>query len=229
MNPHLTEIAFVLDRSGSMESMIEPAIAGFNRLLREQQQVSGSARFTLVLFDDVYEVPIRSLPIAEVVELDQRSYVPRGSTALLDAIGRSIDELGSELAARPEANRPGQVIVAILTDGMENASVHFTWQDVAARIRHQTDHYQWKFLFLGANQDAIATAGRMNIHAMDSSNFNPNAASYGAVQDALSRKMKALRHLKQGLSDAETLHDAAAPMEALRAEEEEKKDQERER
>ena len=220
MNPHLTEIAFILDRSGSMESMVDPAIDGFNRLLRDQQQVPGSARFTLVLFDDAYEVPIRSLPIAEVVELNHRTYEPRGSTALLDAIGRTIDELGAKLAATPEHDRPGQVIVAILTDGMENASTCFTWQDISTRIRHQTDQFDWKFLFLGANQDAIATAGKMSIHAADSANFAMDVGSYGAVQDALSRKMKSIRRMKQGLTDPATLHDAAAPMESLREEEE---------
>ncbi len=220
MNDQLTEIAFILDRSGSMESMIEPAISGFNRLLREQQQVPGSARFTLVLFDDQYETPVQSLPIAEVVELDTSTYVPRGSTALLDAIGRTIDELGAKLAATPEADRPGTVIIAILTDGMENASTRFTWQDISARIRHQSDAYQWKFLFLGANQDAIATAGRMSIHAADSSNFAMDAHSYGAVKDALNRKMSALRRVKQGLRDAATLNDAEAPLETLREDEE---------
>lgn len=222
MNDQLTEIAFILDRSGSMESMIEPAISGFNRLLREQQQVPGSARFTLVLFDDQYETPVQSLPIAEVVELDTTTYVPRGSTALLDAIGRSIDELGTNLAALPEAERPGQVIVAILTGGMENASTRFTWQEISARIRHQTDAYQWKFLFLGANQDAIATAGRMNIYAEDSSNFAMDSHSYGAAKDALNRKMRAIRQMKQGLRDAATLNDAAAPLETLRDEEQDK-------
>ncbi len=220
MNPNLTEIAFILDRSGSMESLLKPAIRGFNRLLREQQQESGSARFTLVLFDDAYEVPVQSLPIAEVVELDTTTFVPRGSTALLDAIGRTIDELGAKLAAVPEAKRPGQVIVAILTDGMENASTRFTWQDISKRIRHQTDQNEWKFLFLAANQDAIATAGRMSIHAADSSNFAMDAVSYGAVNDALNRKMKAIRRIKQGLTDAATVYDAAAPMESLREEEE---------
>lgn len=220
MNDNLTEIAFILDRSGSMQSMVEPAISGFNRLLREQQQESGSARFTLVLFDDHYEVPFHSVPIAEVVELDTSTFVPRGSTALLDAIGRTIDELGAKLAATPEADRPGQVIIAILTDGEENASHRFTWQDISARIRHQTKNYDWKFLFLGANQDAIATAGRMNIHAADSSNFAMEAKSYGAGQEALNRKMKALRRMKQGLADVDTIRDAHAPMDCLREEEE---------
>ncbi len=220
MNDNLTEIAFILDRSGSMESMVEPAISGFNRLLREQQQESGSARFTLVLFDDLYEVPFQSVPIAEVVELDTTTFVPRGSTALLDAIGRTIDELGAKLAATPETERPGQVIIAILTDGMENASQHYTWRDVSKRIRHQTEKYQWKFLFLGANQDALATAAKMSIVSADASNFAMDAHSYGAVNDALNRKMKAIRRMKQGLADAASVHDAEAPMESLRDEEE---------
>lgn len=220
MNDHLTEIAFILDRSGSMESMVEPAISGFNRLLREQQQESGIARFTLVLFDDYYEVPFHSVPISEIVELDTTTFVPRGSTALLDAIGRTIDELGTKLSTMAEDDRPGQVIVAILTDGMENASRHYSWQDIARRIRHQTENYEWKFLFLGANQDAIATAGKMNIQANDTSNFSMEANSYGAVNDALNRKMKAIRRMKQGLADEATVRDAEAPMESLREEEE---------
>ena len=220
MNDNLTEIAFILDRSGSMESMVEPAISGFNRLLREQQQEAGSARFTLVLFDDHYEVPFHSVPIAEVVELDTSTFVPRGSTALLDAIGRTIDELGAKLAATPEAERPGQVIVAILTDGMENASHRYTWRDVSKRIRHQTEKYQWKFLFLGANQDALATAAKMSIVNADASNFAMDANSVGAVNEALNRKMKAIRRMKQGLADAASVHDAEAPMESLREEEE---------
>jgi uncharacterized protein YegL len=222
MNDHLTDIAFILDRSGSMQSMVVPAIEGFNRLLRDQQQEPGSARFTLVLFDDQYEVPYHSVPIAEVVELDTSCYVPRGSTALLDAIGRTIDELGVKLAATPEDLRPGQVIVAILTDGEENASRRFTWRDVAKRIRHQTEKYDWKFLFLGANQDAIATAAKMSIHAADAANFSMNAASYGATQQAVNRKLRAVRRMKQGMTDEATVRDAQVAMETLRMQEEDK-------
>jgi len=223
MNDHLTEIAFILDRSGSMTSMAGPAIEGFNRLLREQQQEPGIARFTLVLFDDQYEVPVRSVPVSEVVGLNEETYVPRGCTALLDAIGRTIDDLGARLGAMPEAERPGQVIVAILTDGEENASRRYSWQKVSSLIRRQTDAYAWKFLFLGANQDAIATAAKMSIAAADSSNFAVNADSYAAVQEAVNRKMKALRRIKQGLADADTVNDAVASMESLRDEEERKR------
>ena len=220
MNNAHTEIVFILDRSGSMHAMVEPAISGFNRLLREQQQVPGHARFTLVLFDDQYELPFHSVPIAEVVELDTSSFVPRGNTALLDAIGRTIDDLGGKLAATPEQDRPKQVIIAILTDGEENASTRYSWEAVAKRIRHQSGKYHWQFLFLGANQDAIATAGRMNIQAGNTANFAMNEHSYSSSKGALSRKMSAFRRRSQGDADAATLHDAAAPLESLREEEE---------
>ena len=220
MNPLLTEIVFILDRSGSMQGMVESAISGFNRLLREQQQVPGHARFTLVLFDDQYELPFHSVPIAEVVELDTATYIPRGGTALLDAIGRTIDELGHQLAATPETERPGQVIIAVLTDGEENCSKHHTWESVAKRIRHQTEKYHWQFLFLGANQDAIATAGRMNIQAANTANFAMTGHSYDSSKAALSRKMSAVRRRSQGAADAATVHDAETPLERMREEEE---------
>ncbi|NQX01599.1 VWA domain-containing protein [bacterium] len=222
MNQALTEIVFILDRSGSMQAMVELAISGFNRLLREQQQISGNARFTLVLFDDQYEVPFHSVPIAEVVELDTSTFVPRGNTALVDAIGRTVDELSKKLAAAPAADRPNQVIIAVLTDGEENSSHRYSWNDVAKRIRHQTEQHRWQFLFLGANQDAIATAGKMNIEAANSANFTMSERSYDSSKGALSRKMSAFRRQAQGATDAETLHDAAAPLESLREEEERK-------
>jgi hypothetical protein len=222
MNQHLTEIAFILDRSGSMGSMVEPAISGFNRLLLEQQNTPGDARFTLVLFDDRYEVPHASVPISDVPQLDIHSYVPRGSTALLDAVARTIDELGERLAARPERERPGQVIVAILTDGLENASTRFTWQDVSQRIQHQTDCYQWQFLFLAANQDAIATAGRMSIHASHAAAFSMDAASYAGSKGAVSRKMSALRLHAVGDLSKQVCEDAEASLEDLCVEERKK-------
>lgn len=194
MNPDLTEIAFVLDRSGSMQTIAPAAVAGFNEFLREQQAAPGQARFTLVLFDDAYETPADALPIAEVVPLENgHTFVPRGSTALLDAVGRCVDDLGARLAATPEADRPCKVIVAILTDGEENASRRFTWADVSDRIRHQREVYGWEFLFLGANQDAIATASRMNIAAANAAAYAHDAAGAAASTKSASRKVRALR------------------------------------
>ena len=222
MNKNYTEIAFILDRSGSMESCPDAAIAGFNGFLREQQQAQGLAKLTLVLFDDEYLVPAQSLPVQEVVGLTRETYVPRNSTALLDAIGRTIDELGNRLADLPEQSRPGQVIVTILTDGEENSSRKFTWKDVAAKIKHQTEVYQWTFLFLGANQDAIATAAQMNIGAANSSTYVADAAGSRSSQKSLSRKVRAMRNVAMGIASFMESADAAAPMSDIVAEEDRK-------
>lgn len=223
MNKNLTEIAFILDRSGSMQPLVEAAIAGFNHFLEAQQRAPGRARLTLVLFDDEYLVPAQSLPVAEVVSLDPTTYIPRASTALLDAIGRTIDELGARLTQTPARDRPGQVIIAILTDGEENASRHYTWRTVSDRIRHQTDKYGWQFLFLGANQDAIATAAQLQIGASNAASYVADAAGQISSSAALARKTAALcaRHL--GTSNPAHRADAEAPMDALVLEEDNKR------
>jgi Mg-chelatase subunit ChlD len=222
MKNHYSEIAFVLDRSGSMEGCREAAIEGFNAFLHEQQQTEGLAKLTLILFNDEYLVPIDGLPVAEILPLNDDSYVPRGSTALLDAIGRTIDELGARLAALPEQDRPGQVIVAILTDGLENSSQNRTWQEIARVIKQQTEQYRWTFLFLGANQDAIATAAQMSIAASNAAGYVADAAGLHASSASLGRKVRAMRRVKGGRATMEETRDAAASMSDLLAEEDQK-------
>ena len=222
MKNHYSEIAFVLDRSGSMESCREATIGGFNSFLQEQQKTEGLARLTLILFNDEYLVPIDALPVAEILPLSSDSYVPRGSTALLDAIGRAIDELGARLAALSEKDRPLQVIVAILTDGLENSSQSYTWREIARLIKQQTEQYRWTFLFLGANQDAIATAVQMNITAANAAAYVADAAGLHASASSLTRKVRALRRVSMGTASVEECHDAAAPMSGLVAEEDQK-------
>jgi len=199
MKTHLSEIAFILDRSGSMQALQEQAISGFNHFLSDQLNHPGEARLTLVLFDDEYLVPVESKPLHEVAPLNANTYVPRNCTALLDAIGRTIDTIGLRLANTPEADRPGQVIVAILTDGLENASTQYTWKDVASRIQHQREKYNWQFLFLGANQDAIATAAQMNIEAANAATIQCSTPSFAhSSPRSLSRKIKSLRNSASG-------------------------------
>ena len=223
MKNDLTEIAFILDRSGSMASMVEAAISGFNRLLQDQQAAPGEARFSLVLFDDHYDVPCASLPIGEVPLLDTQTFVPRGSTALLDAIGRTIDDLGKRLDATPEAERPGTVILAILTDGEENSSLQETYESISRKIRHQQDAYSWQFLFLAANVDAIATAGRMSIRAKDAACFMAEPESLAATKDAISRKMRASRAVRAGNATLAEAHCAEADLADVVREEERKR------
>jgi len=220
MSKNLTEIAFILDRSGSMAPVTEAAITGFNEFLRDQQKTEGQARLTLVLFDNEYLVPLDGIPVQEAVALDTTSYVPRASTALLDAIGTTIDRLGARLSALPEPDRPGQVIVAILTDGYENSSEKFTWQDISRKILEQTNTYKWQFLFLGANQDAIATASNLSIAAGNASTYVGDTGGTYTSQRAMSRKTTALRKMSSGAHlSAKERKDTTAPLSEIVAEE----------
>jgi len=222
MKTHYSEIAFVLDRSGSMQSCREAAVEGFNSFLQDQQGTEGLARLTLILFDNEYLMPIDALPVAEILPLGDDSYIPRGSTALLDAIGRTIDELGARLAALPVKDQPVQVIVAILTDGLENSSQYYTWQQIAAAITRQREQYRWRFLFLGANQDAIATAARMNVTAASAATYVADAAGLHASSMSLARKVRAFGRVSMGTASAQECRDAVAPMSVLVAEEDQK-------
>ena len=143
--------------------------------LEAQKNLPGKARLTLVLFDNEYDVLCDGADIQSVKPLDNSTYVPRGTTALLDAIGRTVDDIGKRLSSTPESERPGKVIVAILTDGLENASTDYGYDQIAEIIRHQQQKYSWEFIFLAANQDAIASAGKLSIEAKDAYCFEATA------------------------------------------------------
>lgn len=196
MQNDLTEIAYVLDRSGSMQSLVSDAIGGFNSFLSSQQQLEGRANFTLVLFDHEYMVVHKSVDIRQVPELTARTYVPRGQTAMLDAVGRTIDDLGARLAGTPEAQRPAKVIVAIFTDGLENASTDYTHERLAAMIKHQQEVYNWEFLFLAANQDAVASAAKIAIPAAQAMNFAASPTGVRQSQEDLAKRVSASRLAK---------------------------------
>lgn len=158
----LTDLVVLLDRSGSMESIRTDMEGGFKSFLEEQKSLPGHAVLSLSQFDNVYEKVYVERPIAEAPPLRIK---PRNSTALLDAMGRLILETGQRLAAKPEADRPSQVIFMVITDGLENSSVEFTREKVMSMVRHQEEKYSWRFLYLGANQDAIAVAEQLGISA----------------------------------------------------------------
>lgn len=216
--PPVTEIAYILDMSGSMNPHTEAAVASFNEFLRDQQEVDGIARLTLVLFDDQYEVPIDNLPVSEVTCLDTGTYRPRGTTALLDAIGKTIKSFRKRIKELPEKDRPDQIIFAIFTDGLENASRKYTWKDVADKIQKRQDKNGWEFLFLAAGQDAIASAAQMNIHAHNAATASVGEAGVRGSQRAMSRKVRAMRERDFDAADF------AAPMDDILREEEKKED-----
>jgi len=165
---------------------------------------------------------VQSLPVQEVLGLTTETYVPRNCTALLDAIGTTIHDLGKRLSEIPEQDRPGQVIVSILTDGLENASRQFTWKDVAALIKQQTETYKWTFLFLGANQDAIATAAQISIAASNAATYAADAVGSRSSHRTLSRKVSGMRKMSAGTASREELADVAAPISEILKEEDQK-------
>lgn len=173
------EIAVVMDRSGSMASIKDDVIGGFNTFLKEQKSAPGDVTFTLVLFDNEFLTPYYAVDIQKVPDLNQFNYTPRGSTALYDAVGRTIDEIGKRLDKHSE--KPDKVIVAILTDGEENSSSKYTRDQVASMIKHQESKYAWEFVFLAANQDAFQTGASLNIKACNTANF---AATAQGARDA---------------------------------------------
>ncbi len=185
----LTEIVCVLDRSGSMESVREDSIGGFNRFLKDQKAAPGEARMTVTIFDTVYEIIHDGKPIAEVPDLTHETYIPRGMTALLDAVGRTIDNVGARLKGLTEDERPEKVIFVILTDGQENASKEYTREKLLASINHQQEKYGWEFLYLGANQDAFAVARGIGIAVSGTQLYHADAVdlAYTSASEAVTR------------------------------------------
>jgi hypothetical protein len=190
MNHDLTRIAIVLDRSGSMASIQEATILGFNEFIGSLKKTSGAILLKLVQFDDEYET-VFDLPLHEVPALTVETFVPRGMTALLDAQGRTLVELGEELKNLPASERPGKVIVMTMTDGMENASHLYSNAQVAAMVQHQRDVYQWQFLYLGANQDAIRVAAGMGIPQAGAMTYSANPLGVANTMQACARTIKA--------------------------------------
>lgn len=189
----LTDIVVVLDRSGSMEERRTDAIGGFNALVLDQRREAGDAVLSLVQFDHEYEVCFTAKPLREVVLLTEATYLPRGSTALLDAIGKTITDTGARLRDLPETVRPSKVVLVIITDGYENASKTFSKTRVNAMVAHQRDVYKWIPLFIGTNQDAIAEAGSIGIAATHAIAYANSTIGTRASYDITSDKLRSIR------------------------------------
>ncbi len=184
---NLTEIIIVLDRSGSMGSVQDATIEAFNSYLRSQLGGVGDVVMTLIQFDDQYEPHFVALPIARAVKLTRESYLPRGSTALFDAIGRTIRDSGERFSQMPEPHRPGSVIFVIQTDGFENASRKYSEPEINNMIAEHRDKYCWQFVFLGANQDAISSAAKFGIEADAALTYDSDAACTRAAWDSMEK------------------------------------------
>ena len=202
-NPNHTLIGILVDRSGSMEDCRNDMQGGLNTFITEQAKEPGSCDVTIAQFDTVYERVLEPTPIAEV-----KPYAlhPRGATALLDGMGKFITETGEYLEAIEESERPGTVIIVIVTDGEENSSQE--WKDPAkikARVQRQTNDYGWRFIFLGANMDAVKTAASYGIGR--GSTMTYDSRSTVGVANTYSSLSASVVNIRSGLADSFTDDD----------------------
>lgn len=193
MNKNLTEIIFILDRSGSMKPIEDDTIGGYNSFLDRQREEDGEAVVTTVLFDNQYELLHDHIDIREVRPVTRKEYYARGMTALLDAIGKTITEVEHRQNFTCEADTPGKTIVVIITDGMENASREYRLSTVREMIRTQQEKHGWEFIFLGANIDAVKTAGNMGIAADRSVNYHSDSIGTRANFEGVSQAVSSAR------------------------------------
>ena len=189
MKKNLTELVMILDRSGSMSGLESDTIGGYNTMLKKQRETEGEVLVSTVLFDDRSEVLFDRGPLDKVPEITEKEYYVRGSTALLDAVGGAIHHIGYVHKYAREEDRPEKTIFVITTDGMENAIRLYSYERVKMMVERQTERYGWEFLFLGANIDAIKTAGRFGISADRASNYHSDhegtALNYDVLGDTV--------------------------------------------
>ena len=196
-NNNITELVFILDRSGSMGGLESDTIGGFNSMLAKQKKEEGTAYVSTVLFDHETEVLHDRVPIDKVAPMTDRDYTVRGCTALLDAIGKSVHHIGNiHKYARPE-DVPSHTLFVITTDGMENASRTYSGKDIKRLIEKQQKRYGWEFLFIGANIDAIATAKSFGIDENRAVNYHADRQGTGVVYEAVCKAVSGMRRGKR--------------------------------
>ena len=209
MKQGLTELVCILDRSGSMSGIMGEAISGFNSFIKEQREEDGDANVTVALFDNEYQLVHDNVNIDSVNEMDGSIYYPRGMTALYDAIGRTVDTVGSRLAKTAEEDRPEKVIVAILTDGLENTSREYTAQRIKEMIEHQEEKYDWTFMYLAANQDAFEVGRQFGMNDYNSINFNANSNGTTGAFTNMTTATKCYRKSARGADKAQVMYSAS--------------------
>lgn len=187
----MTELIFILDRSGSMAGLESDTIGGFNSMLEKQRKEKGDALVSTILFDHTIEVIHDRVAIQEVKNLTTDEYYVRGCTALLDAVGYAIDHIGHIHKYARKEDIPDKTLVIMTTDGMENASHYYNYDQIRHMIERQKERYGWEFLFLGANIDAISEARKFGIHESRAANFHNDGAgtalNYEVINEAITQ------------------------------------------
>ena len=189
----MTELVFILDRSGSMHGLEGDTIGGFNSMIEEQKRAEGKALVSTVLFSDESVVLHDRVPLEKVKPMTPAEYRVGGCTALLDAVGEAIHHIGNVHKYARVEDRPEKTLFIITTDGMENASHRYNYEKVKEMIRRQKEKYGWEFIFMGANIDAAAEAGRFGIDACNAVNYNSDHAGTKLTYEAVSAACTAFR------------------------------------
>ena len=193
MKKNLTELVFILDRSGSMAGLENDTIGGFNAMIEKQKQEPGEAIVSTVLFDNEREVIHDRVDLREIRPMTDREYYVRGCTALLDAVGFAIHHIGNVHKYAREEDRPERTLFVITTDGYENASCIYSYKKLKAMIQRQKEQYGWEFLFLGANIDAAKEAARFGIGADRAADYHADSVGTGVIYEAVSEAVCSIR------------------------------------
>ena len=197
MTDNLTEIVAIVDASGSMHSLISDVIGGLNEFIDGQKKIEGEANFTLITFDASVKTVMANIALGDVPTITEKHYEVGGMTTMNDAIGQGIVNLGNKLKSMPEDERPGTVVVAIMTDGQENRSKEYTRADIKKMIEIQENDYQWEFIFMAANMDAGTEGMSMGITPDKSMTFGADSTGMRASMSYMSKKTTEYRTMKK--------------------------------
>ena len=190
---NITELVFILDRSGSMAGREADTVGGFNAMIEKQRKETGECYVSTVLFDHVSEVLHDRVKLTDISPLTDRDYTVRGSTALIDALGSAIHHIGNIHKYARAEDVPARTMFVITTDGMENASHRYTSEQVKAMIERQKEKYGWEFLFIGANMDAVQTAARYGIDSSRAVNYNADGKGTHILYESVSKAVSRMR------------------------------------
>ena len=208
MRKGLTEVVFILDRSGSMSGLEADTIGGFNSMIEKQQKEEGEALISTILFNDETEVLYDRVPIGKVEPMNDKQYYVRGCTALLDAIGGAIHHIGNVHKYARDEDRPEKTLFIITTDGMENSSVNYDYKKIKKMIERQKKKYHWEFIFLGANIDAVEVAGRFGVERSRAVRYESDRLGTKLNYDVMSKVVSSVRACNT-VEDVEVMLDDA--------------------
>ena len=203
MKENLTEVVFIVDMSGSMQPFTQDTIGGYNNLLNDQKKIEGEANITTVFFDSEYILVHDRVNIKDVKPITEKEYYPRGTTALLDAVSKTLRDVGKKLADMDEDDRPSSVIVTIITDGYENASKEYTWKQIQDMIKEQREKYNWIFTFLGANIDVEKVSEGLGVDSKLAKKYSASTIGTDAVYCAMSAAVSSVRKKFAKLSNSD--------------------------